>query len=185
MKTLFIQKNSSNNTFLPMFIVVLLITIDQFTKHLALINLKPLHSMEVIKEFFYLTFVENTGAAFGMFDGHIYIFVGIAIFVTIISAIFYDNPPSVNNLRNLTRFNDFNKFKKIRNLHNITWNTALILLISGALGNMIDRIVRGYVVDMFHFIFWGNDFAVFNMADIYVCIGTLLLSITILFSESN
>ncbi len=185
MKTLFMQKTSSNNTILPMFMVLLLIGIDQFSKHLALINLKPIHSMEVIENFFYLTFVENRGAAFGMFEGQIYVFVAIALLVTIVSAIFYDNPPSVNNLRNLTRFNDFNKFKSVRNFHSVMWNVSLVLLISGALGNMIDRIVRGYVVDMLHFIFWGNDFAVFNMADIYVCIGTFLLSIAILFSESN
>lgn len=144
-------------------IILLLICFDQIIKIICFNYLKPIESLEIIKNFFYLTYVENKGAAFGILQGARYIFIILTIIVLIFCFYYFNKIPK----------NKFEIFNKI----------SLILIISGAIGNLIDRIFRGYVVDMFHFIFWGNSFAVFNVADIFVVCGTILLSLIILFSD--
>lgn len=149
------MKISSN--FLYLFFIAIFILIDQIIKFLSLTFLKPVHSFQIIKNFFYLTYVENRGAAFGIFSGARYLFIIFTIFITIF-------------LFKFLLFNSHTLFTKI----------SLIFIISGAIGNLIDRIFRGFVVDMFDFIFFGYNFAVFNFADILVVFGTFLLSIKIL-----
>lgn len=144
-------------------ITILLILLDQITKFICLQKLKPIGSLKIIEKFFYLTYVENRGAAFGILKGARYIFIFLTISVLIICFYYYKKIPK-------------NKFELLT-------KTSLTLIISGAIGNLIDRIFRGFVIDMFHFIFWGNDFAVFNMADIFVVLGTFLLAVVILFND--
>lgn len=144
-------------------ITILLILLDQITKFICLQKLKPIGSLKIIENFFYLTYVENRGAAFGILQGARYIFIFLTISVLIICFYYYKKIPK-------------NKFEFLT-------KTSLTLIISGAIGNLIDRIFRGFVIDMFHFIFWGNDFAVFNMADIFVVLGTVLLAVVILFND--
>ena len=144
-------------------ITILLILLDQITKFICLQKLKPIGSLKIIENFFYLTYVENRGAAFGILQGARYIFIFLTISVLIICFYYYKKIPK-------------NKFELLT-------KTSLTLIISGAIGNLIDRIFRGFVIDMFHFIFWGNDFAVFNMADIFVVLGTFLLAVVILFND--
>lgn len=146
-------------------ITMFLVLIDQISKFICIHGLKPLHSIEVIENFFYLTFVENRGAAFGMLQGGRIFFVTTAVFAVFASIYYYNKIPK-NKLLPLAR-------------------ASLILICAGAIGNMIDRVFKGYVVDMLHFIFFGNDFAVFNIADIYVCVGTFILMITILFTKDE
>lgn len=148
---------------MPFILTIIFIIIDQIVKFMCLQNLKPIGSIQIIKNFFYLTYVENRGAAFGMLAGARWIFILIA-FVATIFCIYYYNKIPKNKFFNISR-------------------VALIFIISGAIGNMIDRMFRGYVIDMFHFIFWGKDFAVFNVADIFVCLGTFLIGVAIIFSE--
>ena len=150
---------------LPFIYTLLLIILDQVVKFICLEKLKPIGSVKIIEDFFYFTYVENRGAAFGMLQGARWIFIGIAIVAVIICIYHYNKMPK-NKFLNLSRL-------------------SLIFIISGAIGNMIDRFFRGYVVDMFHFIFWGREFAVFNIADILVCVGTFLLAIVIIFSEEH
>lgn len=144
-------------------ITILLILLDQITKFICLQKLKPIGSLKIIEKFFYLTYVENRGAAFGILQGARYIFIFLTISVLIICFYYYKKIPK-------------NKFELLT-------KTSLTLIISGAIGNLIDRIFRGFVIDMFHFIFWANDFAVFNMADIFVVLGTFLLAVVILFND--
>ena len=144
-------------------ITILLILLDQITKFICLQKLKPIGSLKIIENFFYLTYVENRGAAFGILQGARYIFIFLTISVLIICFYYYKKIPK-------------NKFELLT-------KASLTLIISGAIGNLIDRIFRGFVIDMFHFIFWGNDFAVFNMADIFVVLGTFLLAVVILFND--
>lgn len=147
----------------PIIYTILLILLDQIVKFICLEKLKPLSSIKIIENFFYLTYVENRGAAFGMLQGARWIFIVIALIASIVCGIYYTKLPK-------------NKFLTLGKI-------SLILIISGAIGNLIDRLFRSYVIDMFHFIFWGNDFAVFNIADVFVCVGTFLLAIIIIFSE--
>ncbi len=140
-------------------IAALGIVIDQVTKYLALEYLKPIDTVSVIDGLFSLTYVENTGAAFGMLKDHRWVFMILST-VAIIGLIIYliiSKPKSV------------------------CVRTSLGFIISGGIGNMIDRVGRGFVVDLFEFDF--INFYVFNFADALICVGSALLIIYIIFSE--
>lgn len=145
--------------FLPLIVTILLIAIDQITKYIALINLKPISSTVFIKGFMDFTFVENRGAAFGILEGQRWFFVVIT--VTISVAIIY-------------------AFLKLPNKKEYMYlRVSLVLILSGAIGNVIDRFFRGYVVDFFEFTF--INWPVFNVADIYVVVGTILFAFLLFF----
>ena len=133
------------------------ILIDQLTKVWAVSELMGQPSIDVIGTWFRLTYVENTGAAFGLGAGRAWIFTIAAIVVSVV--IVWTS----------------------RNLGNVWWAVAFGGLMGGALGNAIDRMVRepglgrGYVVDFLHLPYWP----VFNIADIAVvtsAIGMVVLS---------
>lgn len=141
-------------------IILSLIGIDQFSKYLALNYLKGVSSIPIINDVFHLTYVENRGAAFGLFQNNQIIFVVVAMIACIVGLYYL--------------------YKKDLNL---LAKSSIILLISGAIGNMIDRVRLGFVVDYFDFrIIWEY---VFNVADVFVVVGTILLCIYILFFEDK
>jgi len=139
--------------------VALLVGIDQAAKYLALHSLKPVGSITVIENIFSLTFVENRGAAFGILQGHTILLAIVSIFITVLLLYFYIKMPQ-GKVYKFIRF-------------------SLVLIISGAIGNLIDRFLRGYVVDFFHATF--IDFPVFNVADIYVVVGSIFMAILVTF----
>lgn len=139
--------------------ISVLIGLDQFTKYLALEKLKPLGSISVIDNIFSFTFVENRGAAFGIFQGRTTILSIITVVIIICIIYFYMKLPKAK-VYNWVKF-------------------SLILIISGAVGNLIDRIRQGYVIDFFHATF--INFPVFNMADIYVVVGAILMTVIVIF----
>ena len=136
--------------------IFLLFLIDQLTKYAASMQL-PGNQVTLVEDFFYLTYVENNGAAFGLFTGGQLLFVLFGI-VAIIIAVFYLNKKTL---------------KKVECL-------SYILLFAGILGNIFDRIVQGFVIDFFDFYPFGYDFPVFNYADIFVTIGTSLMIYSVL-----
>lgn len=145
--------------FLPLIVTILLIAIDQITKYIALINLKPISSTVFIKGFMDFTFVENRGAAFGILEGQRWFFVVITVIISV--AIIY-------------------AFLKLPNKKEYMYlRVSLVLILSGAIGNVIDRFFRGYVVDFFEFTF--INWPVFNVADIYVVVGTILFAFLLFF----
>ena len=132
---------------------IILVFIDQVTKYLACIYLKPMCGFELISGIFQLYYLENRGAAFGMLHDRQLFFVAAALVITlVISLIYLKIPPD-------------RKYEPLR--------LVSIVLASGAVGNMIDRIFRGYVVDFLYFSL--IDFPVFNVADCYVCVGIAAL----------
>lgn len=140
-------------------VAALLIVVDQFTKYLALTSLKPVGSIIFVEGFMDFTFVENRGVAFGMFSGQKW-FILLLTSVIVAVLVYY--------------------FIRLPHSRQYNWvRGAMVLVLAGALGNMIDRIFRGYVVDFFEFTFF--DWPVFNVADIYVVVGVILLAILILF----
>jgi signal peptidase II len=142
--------------------IVFIIILDQVTKYLARINFYPNKDLDIIPGIFELTYLENRGAAFGMFRDKKFLLVGITSIV-ILAMIFY-----------LLKNKNLNKWVKL----------CLILIIGGAIGNLIDRVYLGYVVDFFHFYVRDVfDFPVFNVADISVVCGSILLSLILLFSK--
>lgn len=148
--------------------VLCLVIPDQLSKAMAVTKLKNSDSVTVIKGFFDLTYVENKGAAWGVLSGRMSILVIITI---ILIPLFVFCMHKINKNKKLL---DSSKLKGVALLH-----FDMILLLSGAIGNFIDRIIKGYVVDFFQFTF--IDFPVFNVADCYITIGAVLFIIIYMF----
>ena len=144
---------------IPLIAAVLLVAVDQITKYIALTQLKPIGSVTFIDGFMDFTFVENRGAAFGIFSGKTWLLLVISI---IICAVL---------VWAMTKMPKTKEYRKLR--------VTFVLILSGAVGNIIDRALRGYVVDFFEFTF--IKWPVFNMADIYVVVGTIVMAVIIMF----
>lgn len=140
-------------------VTFILVIIDQITKFLALTRLKPVGNITVIPGFFDFTFVENRGAAFGILHGQRFFFIILTIIV--VAVIIYE----------------IKKMPVTKEYNYLRW--ALTLIMSGAIGNFIDRLLRGYVVDFLEITF--ISYPVFNIADIFVVCGTIFMSVLILF----
>jgi len=137
-------------------VITAVVAIDQFTKWLTVTYLKPIGDLPLIKEVLHLTYVENTGAAFGIFKDQRWIFMTIST-VTIAAMLVV-----------------LTAYKKIPFYPGV----LLAMIAGGGIGNMIDRIAYGYVVDFINFEL--INFAVFNGADSFVCVGGALLLVYIL-----
>ena len=131
-------------------IIILFLFIDQLIKFLFASNIYVGQSITIISNFFKITYVTNDGAAFNLFSGNILFLVIIAILV-----IFY----IIKNIKTLE--------KKEKYIYSI--------LIAGILGNLIDRIFRGFVIDYIDFRIFGYDMAIFNFADICIVCSCILL----------
>lgn len=148
-------------------IVLFGVLLDQLSKILVVSNLDYIMENEpivLIKHLINLTYTENRGAAFGMLDDHRWIFMTVSIIAIIGMAVYLFG------------------FSK----EGWTFQIGLSLIISGGIGNMIDRLALGYVVDMLEFDF--IEFAIFNVADSFVCIGAglvILMLIIELIRESK
>ena len=141
------------------FLIFGLVAIDQLSKFLATIYLKPIHSTEIIRNFLDFTYVLNDGAAFGMLRGARWFFIILTIAILGIIVYYY---------------------RKIPKGLAYSWLKFSLLLVSaGAIGNFIDRVRAGVVVDFLHVRF--IDFPIFNIADIYVSIGGCLMFILLVF----
>lgn len=144
--------------------LLLLVGLDQGSKYLAVLYLQGTDGVEVIPNFFRLYYLENRGAAFGILQDSRLFFIVITIFVILfISYLLFFKKHHVKGINRL----------------------SLILILSGTIGNFIDRLRLSYVVDFLSFRFFGWNFAVFNIADALIVIGTVLLIIAILKSEGN
>ena len=139
--------------------LIVLIVVDRITKNLAVINLKDKKPFVLWEDVFELYYLENRGAAFGMMQNKQALFFITGIIMLCIVAYVLIKMP----------------FGYKYTLFEI----ALVLLGSGAIGNMIDRISQNYVVDFFYFVL--INFPIFNVADIYVTISCIMLAIMILF----
>ncbi|MCI5585336.1 MAG: signal peptidase II [Lachnospiraceae bacterium] len=145
--------------FIDFFVMFLLIALDQYTKYLAVVNLKDRPAIPVIEGVFELNYLENRGAAFGMLQNQKVFFIFIACIILV--AIFYV------------------LFKIPKDRKYIWLHILLVLIASGAVGNMIDRVRLEYVVDFLYFVL--INFPIFNVADIYVSVACVLLAVVILF----
>ena len=137
-------------------VIIVTVFLDQLTKYLTVLHLKPIDTLPIIEDVLHLTYVENTGAAFGMMKDARWVFM-----VTSTAAI-------IGILGYMIRRVYIKKEK-------MPWMEALSLslIVGGGIGNMIDRTMLGYVVDMIDCRF--INFAVFNVADSFVCIGAGLM----------
>jgi signal peptidase II len=140
--------------------------LDQWTKWLVVHNMNLYESIPVIDGFFYITSHRNRGAAFGILQNKQWLFIAIT-FVVIVFVLYY--LWQLKNERPLMSY-------------------AFSLILGGALGNLIDRIENGQVVDFLHFQFGSYQFPIFNFADSAIVVGVILLVLLTLLSptvESN
>jgi len=141
-------------------IVVVAVALDQFSKVWMTDFLlgQPGGYFELWPKVFNLLYIENRGAAFGILQNSRWFFVGITSIVIIAATVYL-----------------------IKERKNSTWlfKISTAMIIGGAIGNLIDRIATGIVIDFFYFEL--INFAVFNVADSFVTVGAILLGIYILF----
>ncbi|MDD5434177.1 MAG: signal peptidase II [Nitrospira sp.] len=144
------------------------IVFDQASKY-AVQNMMAIHDyMEIIPGFFNVTYVQNPGAAFGIFGrttgiSRFVLLVGISLFALAMLLIMYEKTTGKFTLTHL----------------------AIAMIIGGAVGNLIDRIRLHWVMDFLDFYWNGNHWPSFNIADSAITIGTLILMFNILFSRNR
>lgn len=134
-------------------LMALIVFVDQLTKYLTVFYLKPVDTVPLIQDVLHLTYVENRGAAFGMLSENRWVFMTVSIVAILLLVVYLI-------------------WKKPKD----KWVClSLSFIIGGGIGNMIDRVALGYVVDMIDFRL--IHFAVFNVADSFVCVGAGILMV--------
>lgn len=139
--------------------VLLLVFLDQITKYWARTSLQENGPIDVIKGVFSFEYLENRGIAFGLFQNKFVIFVIFTIVILAVMGFLYYRLP------------DEKKYRPLQ--------ICVILIVAGAIGNMIDRLYLKYVVDFLYFNL--IDFPIFNIADCYVTVTLFVLAYLILF----
>jgi signal peptidase II len=150
-------KNGVQNMIYILLIAAIVIG-DQVAKYFTVANLPVGGSVTFIPGFMDFTHVQNTGAAFSMFSNATWI-------LTLLSAV-------------MAAVVIFLLFKYKKQVNSKLFNAAMAFIAGGAIGNLIDRIIQGYVTDMMQFTF--VDFAIFNVADCFVTFGAIMLGIWVL-----
>ncbi len=142
--------------FLWIAIILGAVALDQLTKYLTVLYLKPLDTVPLIQDVLHLTYVENPGAAFGMMKDSRWVFMTISTVAIVVVLLYLFIKRPTDKLECL----------------------SLSFIVGGGIGNMIDRTLLGYVVDMIDFRL--INFAVFNVADSFVCVGAGLMVLTLI-----
>ena len=132
-----------------------ILVLDRVVKFAVSSGMSPGQSIPVIENIFHITYIRNTGAAFSMLQGHSLILIGFPLAVMCVGLVLL--------------------VIKRKTWHPVL-NTAVAMICAGGIGNLIDRLLSGYVVDMFDF----RVFPVFNVADIFVCVGCGLVILYVL-----
>ncbi len=144
-------------------ISIILLCIDQISKLLVVNLLTKTDSITIIKNFFYLTYINNDGAAFSILVGQRIFLILIAVLVIVMLI----------------------RYIKKNNIQNKLELVSLALIIGGSLGNLMDRVVRGYVIDFLDFKLFNYNFPIFNLADTFIVIGVFLLLLKEIRKENN
>ena len=139
----------------------LLVALDQIVKHLVSTGIPQGGSVPFLPYIMDLTYVQNTGCAFSLLEEHTWLLTLISAVMSVVLAVavwknFFRHPLG---------------------------KTCLTLILGGAIGNLIDRAMRGFVVDMFNVLFMR--FAVFNVADIFVVVGGIATALYYLFLDQK
>lgn len=142
---------------IKIFFVIILCLVDFFSKRLVF-QFIDLNNFIEITQFFNLAHIHNYGISFGLFSGFFSPWIFILLALTITAIIFY------------MMINTDKKFEK--------W--GYLFIISGALSNIIDRLINGYVIDFIYIHFRSFYWPAFNMADIYITIGIFIILLQLL-----
>ena len=150
---------------LQIIIIILAVLADQLSKFLLVpLFAHPNETIEVIPGVFNLTYVQNEGASFGMLQGFQGFFIAVTAVVIVVATWF---------------------MIKYQKKHSRFLKVSLALVYSGAVGNLIDRILYGYVRDFFDFRMFDVWKWIFNVADACLVIGSIMLGIYILFLHKD
>lgn len=141
---------------------IIIFIIDQISKVIISSYIGLNSSVRIIKNFFYLTYTNNTGASFGILKNSRILLIVLSIIALVIL------------LRYISTFEETK--------YNIL---GLGFLMGGIIGNLLDRVLFGYVRDFLNFYIIGYDFPVFNIADIFIVLGVFILIISILKGEDS
>ena len=154
-----ILKVSEMKKILP--ISLLLIVIDQIVKILVISKLALQQSITIINNFFNITYVRNTGAAWSILSGNVLLLIMISV-LALVTIYYY-----------LIKDKDLNKIDIV----------SYSMLIGGIIGNLIDRIVHGYVIDYLDFKIFNYNFPIFNIADTLIVISIIIIGISLIVGE--
>lgn len=143
-------------------ISILTLVVDILTKQLVLNTMLEHQSISIIEKFFSITYAKNTGVAFSFLEGKIPLIIVMTsiVIILILKYIKSTNP---------------NKYEKL----------CYGLIIAGAIGNLIDRVIYGYVIDFLDFNLFGYPFPIFNLADTAIVLGVIILLILSLIESRN
>ncbi len=145
-------------TFIWFCVAAVVVFLDQLSKYLTVLYLKPVGTYPIIQDALHLTYVENRGAAFGMLADSRWVFMAVSAVAIVALSVYLIHRKPQSRLLCL----------------------SLAFVIGGGVGNMIDRVALGYVVDMIDFRL--IHFAVFNVADSFVCVGAGMLMLYLILS---
>lgn len=152
-------KSRMTVTIAGLLFLALLTVIDQYTKHLAIVHLKDTSGIVLLPGIMELQYLENRGAAFGILQNQQWLFILLfLVFLAVMGWTLHRLPP-------------VRRFFPLR--------LTILIILAGGIGNLIDRVFRGYVVDFFYFSL--IDFPIFNVADIYVTVSVAVLFLLFLF----
>ncbi|MCY1038094.1 signal peptidase II [Staphylococcus nepalensis] len=143
---------------ISLFITLVILILDQITKYIITKTMQIGDSFELIPNFLNITSHRNSGAAWGILSGKMAFFYIITVVILIVLIVFY--------------------IKEAK--HNLLMQVAISLLFAGALGNFIDRVLNGEVVDFVDTYIFSYNFPIFNVADSSLTIGVLLIIIALL-----
>ena len=141
----------------------ILLIFDQLVKMIVRTKLNLYDELTIIPNFFSIYYLRNNGAAFSILNNQTILLIIIGILAIIL----------------LDRF-----ITREKNLNNIS-KFSLGIIVGGIFGNLVDRIWHNAVIDYFSFTIFGYDFPVFNIADIGITIGTIILIISFIVEEIN
>ncbi|WP_290773120.1 signal peptidase II [Anaerofustis sp.] len=144
-------------------IVLLSVVLDQISKAVVINNLKPIGSIPLIENVFHFTYCENTGAAFSIFSKNTVMLTVVSFLFIVLVAYFL--------------------FKNIKRKDRKVFLLGLSFVLGGAIGNFIDRVLHGFVTDFFDFRL--INFAIFNVADVFITIGGILFCMHIIFTKDE
>jgi signal peptidase II len=137
------------------------VVLDILSKHLTVKYLKPIGTFKIIEGVFQLSYRQNTGAAFSMLEGQqLFFIITTGILLLVIAYLLITNV-----------------------VQSFPAACALACVFGGGIGNLIDRVNTGYVVDMFDFCL--INFAVFNVADIFITCGSILFILIYIFYKGD
>lgn len=140
-------------------IILVVVILDQLSKYYISHTLVLHMSIPVIPNVFHITYILNSGAAFGILENKRLLFILIAVLILVVGGYFYRKIPR--------------QYRLLR--------VGLGLMAGGAIGNLIDRVATGYVIDFFDFRIWP----VFNVADIAIVCGVAIMIYTMLFMKKE